>query len=83
MKSADVMSSIYIDFNWENNKGDPKFEVDDHLRISKYKNKVSKGYTSNWTDGIFVIKKVKMTFRIHMLLVIVMEFKVIQKEFRV
>ena len=28
----------YIDFNKENNKEDLKFEDDDYVRISKYKN---------------------------------------------
>ena len=37
MKSVDVTSSTYIDFNKENNKEGPKFKVDDHVRISKYK----------------------------------------------
>ena len=35
MKPVDVKSSTYIDFNKENNKEDPKIEVDDHVRISK------------------------------------------------
>ena len=33
MKPADVKSSTYADFNKENNKEDPKFEVGDHLKI--------------------------------------------------
>ena len=37
MKPIDIKSSTYIDFNKKNNKDDPKFEVDDHVRISKYK----------------------------------------------
>ena len=36
MKPADVKSSTYIDFSKENNKEDPKFEVVDYVRISKY-----------------------------------------------
>ena len=36
MKYANVKSSAYIDFNKENNKEDPKFEVGDHVRICKY-----------------------------------------------
>ena len=32
MKSVDLKSSTYIDFNQENNKEDPKFEVGDHVR---------------------------------------------------
>ena len=35
MKPADVKPSIYIDFNEENNKEDPKFKVGDNVRISK------------------------------------------------
>ena len=34
MKPVDVKSSTYIDFNKDNNKEDPKFKVDDHVRIS-------------------------------------------------
>ena len=41
------------------NKKDPKFEVGDHVRISKYKNIFVKGYVPNWSEEIFVIKKVK------------------------
>ena len=33
MKSADVKSNTYIEFNKENNKEDPKCEVGDHVRI--------------------------------------------------
>ena len=38
MKPAGVKSSMYIDSTVENNDKDPKFEVGDHVRISKYKN---------------------------------------------
>ena len=37
MKLTDVKSATYIDFHKENNKKDPKFEIGDHVRISKYK----------------------------------------------
>ena len=37
MKPVDVSSSTYIDFGIENNAKDSKFEVGDHVRISKYK----------------------------------------------
>ena len=43
-----------------NNK-DPKSEVSDIVRISKHKNIFAKGYTPNWSDEVFVIKKVKNT----------------------
>ena len=31
------------------------------MRISKYKNIFAKGYTPNWSEAVFVIKKVKNT----------------------
>ena len=37
-KPADAKSSTYIDFNVENYDKDPKFEVGDYLRVSKFKN---------------------------------------------
>ena len=43
------------------NDKDPKFKVGDHVRISKYKNIFAKGYTPNWSEEVFVIKKVKNT----------------------
>ena len=61
MKPVDVNPSMYVDFRKENNKEDPKFKVDDHVRISKYKNILSKGYVPNWSEEVFVIKKVKNT----------------------
>ena len=38
MKPADVKSSTYIDFSKKDDEKDPKFEVGDHVRTSKYKN---------------------------------------------
>ena len=61
MKSADVKPNVYIDFNKENIKEGPKFKVGDHVRISKYKNIFAKGYVSNWSEEVFMIKKVKNT----------------------
>ena len=43
------------------NDKDPKYKVGDRVRISKYKNIFAKGYTPNWSEEIFVIKKVKNT----------------------
>ena len=40
---------------------DPKFKVGDRVRISKYKNIFAKGYMPNWSEEVFVIKKVKNT----------------------
>ena len=44
-------------------KKSPKFKVDDHVRISKYKNIFSKGYVPNWSEEDFAIKKLKNTMR--------------------
>ena len=61
MKPVDVKDNTYIDSRKEVNDKDPKFKVGGHLRISKYKNIFAKGYTPNWSEEIFVIKKVKNT----------------------
>ena len=39
----------------------PKFKVGDHVRISKCKNIFVKGYMPNWSEEVFVIKKVENT----------------------
>ena len=61
MKPVDVKDNAYIDSSKEVNEKDPKFIVGDHVRISKYKNIFAEGYTSNWSEEVFVIKKVKNT----------------------
>ena len=45
--------------NKDVNDKNPKFKVGDHVRISKDKNIFAKGYTPNWSEEVFVIKKVK------------------------
>ena len=60
MKPDDVEDNTYIDFKKENNKN-AKFKVGDHVRISKYKNIFAKGYMPNWSEEIFIIKKIKNT----------------------
>ena len=57
IRPADVKSSTYIDFSIETIDKDPKFKVDDHVVISRYK-KTAKGYTTNWSVEIFVNKNV-------------------------
>ena len=79
MKPADVKASTYIDFKKENNKGDPKFEVGDHVRIWKYKNNLAKGFTPNWSEEVLMIKKIKILFRRHMLLVILTVKKLLER----
>ena len=58
MKLVDVKNNTYS-FVKEINDKDPRFKVSDHVRISKYKNIFAKGYTPNWSEEVFVIKKVK------------------------
>ena len=36
-------------------------DVGDHVRISKYKNIFAKSYSPNWSEEVFVIKKIKNT----------------------
>ena len=62
MKPVDVKSNTYIDSSKEiNEKDHPKFKIGDNVRISKYKNISAKGYTPNWSEEVFVIKKIKNT----------------------
>ena len=61
MKPVDVKDNTYIDIKKEVNDKDPKFKMGNHVKISKYKNIFAKGYTPNWSDKGFVIKKVKNT----------------------
>ena len=59
MKPVDLKSSTYIDYIDEEIDGeDPKFKIADIVRISKYKNIFAKGYVPNWSEEVFVIKKV-------------------------
>ena len=57
MKPIHVQDNTYIDSGKEVNDNDPKFKVGNHVRISKYKSNFAKGYTPNWSEEVFVIKK--------------------------
>ena len=61
MKSADVKSNAHIDSSKEINDKDPKFKIGDIVIISKYKSIFAKGCVPNWSEEVFVIKKVKNT----------------------
>ena len=60
-KPIEVKNNSFAEYIEESNKRNPKFKDGDHVRISKYKNIFAKGYTPNWSEEIFVIKKVKNT----------------------
>ena len=61
MKPIGVKLNTYINFDVEGNDDDLKFKVGNHVRISTYKSIFGKGYTPNWSEEAFVIKKVKNT----------------------
>ena len=53
-----------------NNK-DPKFKIGDIVKISKYKNIFATSYVPNWSEKVFVIKKVKNTvLRLYVIIVL-------------
>ena len=66
MKPVVVKDKTYIDSmelysSKEVHDKDPKLKVGDRVRISKYENIFAQGYTRNWSEVDFVIKKVKNT----------------------
>ena len=61
MKPIAVKDNTYINTSKKVNYKDPKFKVGDRVRISKYKNIFAKGYMPNWSEEVFVTKKVKNT----------------------
>ena len=61
MKPIDVTSDSYAECNEDYNEKYPKFEVGDHVRISKYRNIFAKGYNQNWSEEVFVVSKIKNT----------------------
>ena len=61
MKPIGVKDNTYINIDRKVNDKGLKFKAGDHVRISKYKNIFAEGYTSNWSEEVFVIKNVKNT----------------------
>ena len=61
MKPIDVKSDSFAEYNEESNEKDPKFKVDDHVRISKFKNVFGKCYTPDWSEELFIVKITKNT----------------------
>ena len=75
MRSIVIKGNTYIDFGKEVNDNDPKFKVDDHVRVSKYKNIFAKGYTPKKSLSL---KKLKILFHGHKLLMILMVKKLLE-----
>ena len=61
MKPIDVKWDTYIDSSKQINDKNSKFEISDIARILKYKNIFAQGYIPNWSEAVFIIKKVKNT----------------------
>ena len=61
MKPVDEKSNTYIDSSKETNNKDTTRKIGDIVRISKYKNSFAKDCTPNWSEEVFVIKKLKNT----------------------
>ena len=61
MKLADVKLNSYIKSSKEINDKDPKFQIGNTVRISKYRKKNCERLFPNWSQEEFVIKKVKNT----------------------
>ena len=61
MKLIDVTGDSYVKYNEDSNKKGPKFKVNDHVRISKYKNIFAKGYVPNWSEEVFIVYEIKNT----------------------
>ena len=68
---------MYIDSSKEINE-DTKFKIGDIVRILNHKNIFAKGYVPNWSEEVFVIKKLKTLCRGHMLLVILKMKKLLE-----
>ena len=60
VKPIEVTDDYYAEYDEHPNMQDPKFKVGDNVRISKYKNTFSKGYTPNWSE-VFIVNKSKTT----------------------
>ena len=61
MKPVDVGDDSFAEYNEESNEKDPKFKIGDYVRVSKYKNIFAKGNTPNWSEEVFIIKRIENT----------------------
>ena len=61
MKPIDVTRDSYVEYNEDFNKKGPKLKVNDHVRISKYKNIFAKGYVPNESEEVFIVNEIKNT----------------------
>ena len=61
IKPIDVTDNSYAEYSEDFNKKGPKFKVNDHARISKYKNIFAKGYVPNWSEEDFIVNEINNT----------------------
>ena len=56
-----ITGDSYVKYNEDFNKKGLKFKVNDHVRISKYKNIFAKGCVPNWSEEVFTVNEIKNT----------------------
>ena len=61
MKPINVTNDSFAEHNEDFNKKGPKYKVNNHVRISKYKNIFAKGYVPNWSEEVFIVNEIKNT----------------------
>ena len=61
MKPIDVTGDSFAEYNEDVNKKGPKFKVNDHVSISKYKNIFAKVYIPDWSEEVFIVHEIKNT----------------------
>ena len=59
MLQKNQMKILLENYNFEITVKNPKFSIGDKVRISLLKNTFEKGYTSNWSEQIYVIYDMK------------------------
>ena len=70
---------LYVECSVDSNTRDAKFKINDHVKISKYKNIFAKGYAPNQSEEIFVISKAKNTMpQAYVILMILMVKKLLE-----
>ena len=62
VKPIDVTNDSYAKYNEDFNKKCPKLKVNDHVRISKYKNIFAKRYVPNWSEEVLLLMRLKIRF---------------------
>ena len=50
---------LNAEYNEGSNEKDPKFEVVESVKTSKYKSIFAKGYNQIWSEEVFVVSKIK------------------------